>query len=115
MITLLEAFKIEVRDNIRRRRLQPSGPEAALPSQAHATAQALASSQAPSEGSLEDIEVFMNAKFLAEIEMEEQKNQEFYVWYRSKLCCGCNSRQKQLGVANFCRMNTSSISFAFAR
>jgi biotin operon repressor len=53
MMTLLEAFKIEVRDTIRKRRLQQSGPGTFLPAQA-AKAQAMASSHAPPEGSLEE-------------------------------------------------------------
>ena len=68
----------------------------------------MASSHAPPEGSLEEIEVFINAKLLAENEMEEQKNQEFYVWYRSELFCSCKGRQEQFGIANFARMATLS-------
>jgi hypothetical protein len=85
MITLLEAFKIEVRDNVRRRRLQQQQRDPKVSHSVDSKAQSIAPSQAPlSDGSLEEIEVFMQAKFLAENEMEEQKNQEFYVWYRSK-------------------------------
>jgi hypothetical protein len=66
MITLMEAFKLEAREQIRLRRGH-SSPD-----------------QKSGESSLEDIEVFLNAKFLAENELDEQKNQDFYVWYRRK-------------------------------
>jgi hypothetical protein len=66
MITLVEAFKLEAREKIRLRRGHSSPDNTSR------------------ESSLEDIEVFLNAKFLAENELDEQKNQDFYVWYRRK-------------------------------
>ncbi len=69
MITLMEAFKLEAREKIRLRRGQlPSG-----------------SAHTSLDSSLEEIEVFLNAKFLAENELGEQKNQDFYVWYKREL------------------------------
>jgi hypothetical protein len=65
LITLMEAFKLEAREKIRLRRGQP--PSGALTSL---------------DSSLDEIEVFLNAKFLAENELEEQKNQGFYIWYK---------------------------------
>jgi hypothetical protein len=66
MITLMEAFKLEAREKIRLRRSQPPS----------------GSTHTSLNSTLEEIEVFLNAKFLAENELEEQKNQDFYVWYK---------------------------------
>ena len=34
------------------------------------------------------MEVFMKANFLANNELEEQKNSEFYMWYKSEMRAG---------------------------
>ncbi len=72
--TLLEAHKIEVRDVIRRlsRCDDQSVPGAACSTNA----------AAPRDG-LQEIEVFLNAQFLAHSHLEGQRNQQFYMWYKS--------------------------------
>jgi hypothetical protein len=70
-LTLLEAFTLEVRKKIRKER-HATGPESEkLPSQ-------------PFDSSNLELEVFLKASCLAQNEAEEQKNQEFYVWYKSE-------------------------------
>ena len=69
--TLLEAFTLEVRQKIRDERHQ-NGPESGrLPT-------------VPFDNPAAETEVFLKASHLAQNEAEEQKNQEFYVWYNSK-------------------------------
>ena len=69
--TLLEAFTLEVRKRIRDERHQ-NGPEKdRLPA-------------VPFDNPAAETEVFLKASHLAQNEAEEQKNQEFYVWYKSK-------------------------------
>jgi len=71
LLTLLEAFTLEVRARIRRER-HGTGPESEkLPSQ-------------PFDSSSLESEVFFKASLLAQNEAEEQKNQEFYMWYKSE-------------------------------
>ena len=65
IITLFEAFKLEVREGIRRL----GRPR---------------TDQTPLHSILEEIEVCTNAKFLAKHKLEEQKNLEFYIWYKSE-------------------------------
>jgi hypothetical protein len=71
LLTLLEAFTLEVRERIRQER-HATGPESGkLPSQ-------------PFESSTLESEVFFKASLLAQNEAEEQKNQEFYLWFKSE-------------------------------
>ena len=71
LLTLLEAFTLEARKRIRKER-HANGPESEkLPSQ-------------PFESSNLESEVFLKASFLAQNEAEEQKNSEFYMWYKSE-------------------------------
>jgi hypothetical protein len=70
-ITLLEAFTQEVRQRIRRERSSAAESEKA-PS-------------VPFDDPILESEVFFKASFLAQNESEEQKNQEFYMWYKSEL------------------------------
>ena len=79
--TLFEAFTLEVRHRIRQERAKQTG----------ATSEVTAvPPEERFESPIEEIEVFMKAKFFAINELEEQKNQEFYMWYRSKMCvCVC--------------------------
>ena len=72
--TLFEAHKIEIRDRIRRlsRCHDQSVPGAACPTNA-----------ASPHDSLQEIEVFLNAQFLAQSHMEGQLNQAFFMWYKS--------------------------------
>ena len=71
LLTLLEAFTLEARKRIRKER-HANGPESEkLPSQ-------------PFESSNLESEVFFKASFLAQNEAEEQKNSEFYMWYKSE-------------------------------
>jgi hypothetical protein len=71
LITLLEAFTLEVRQRIRKSR-HTTGPESEkLPSQ-------------PFDSPSLESEVFFKASFLAQNEAEEQNNQEFYMWYKSE-------------------------------
>jgi hypothetical protein len=75
--TLFEAFTLEIRQKIRKERFK----------QRDATSDFTeVPPEEPFGSPIEEIEVFMKAKFFAENEMEEQKNQEFYMWYRSKIC-----------------------------
>jgi len=72
MDTLLQACTLEIRREIRESRKidePPVSPETLFPT------------------CVEETEVFMKAKFRAKSEAEEQKNMEFYVWYRSKTLC----------------------------
>jgi hypothetical protein len=70
-VTLLEAFTLEVRKRIRAERYL-SGPESEkLPT-------------VPFDNPVVETEVFLKASHLAQNEAEEQKNQEFYLWYKSK-------------------------------
>jgi ribosomal protein L13E len=71
LLTLLEAFTLEVRERIRRERHATFTESDALPSQ-------------PFDSSSLESEVFFKASFLAQNEAEEQKDQEFYMWYKSK-------------------------------
>ena len=74
LTTLLEAFTLEVRDSIR-------SEKRGLSEEATTTE---VSPQKPFSSAIEEVEVFMKANFLAMAELEEQKNQEFYAWYRSE-------------------------------
>jgi hypothetical protein len=65
-VMLLKAFTLDVRRAIRQELRSTS-----------------AAPEEPFEDRILETEVFMKAKFLAENEAEEQKNQEFYAWYRS--------------------------------
>jgi hypothetical protein len=69
MNTLCKACTLEVRKQIREKRHQ--GAERVDP-------------DTPFNSWGEELEVFMKAKFMAKNEAEEQKNQEFYMWYKSK-------------------------------
>ena len=71
--TLLEAFTLEVRQRIRDERHQnEKDPEKdRLPT-------------VPFDNPAAETEVFLKASYLAQNEAEEQKNQEFYMWYKSK-------------------------------
>ena len=71
LLTLLEAFTLEVRERIRRERHATCPESEKLPSQ-------------PFDSSSLESEVFLKASVLAQNEAEEQKNQEFYMWYKSK-------------------------------
>jgi hypothetical protein len=74
---LIEAFKIEVRDSLRRQRqVQRSGHSEREPETNAEELELLRR--------LEDSEVFFHAKFLAENKMQELKNHEFYMWYKSE-------------------------------
>ncbi len=75
-MTLFEAFALEVRRSIRNQRY-PSELDKA-PEQ-------------PFENPILEAEVFNKASFFAQNEAEEQKNQEFYMWYKSEFCrcCAC--------------------------
>jgi hypothetical protein len=82
-IALMEAFKIEIREERMRgsRRFQPLSGVQSLPlppSEGNAHAQALSQH-------FEDLEIFWNAKWFAENKMQELKNHEFYMWYKSEL------------------------------
>ncbi len=70
-VMLLEAFTLTVRQDIRKE-MRSIGTE--LPEE-------------PFENRILESEVFMKAKFLAENEAEEQMNQAFYIWYKSKTRC----------------------------
>jgi hypothetical protein len=70
-LTLLEAFTLEVRKRIRAERYL-SGPE----SQRLETV--------PFDDPVVETEIFLKASYLAQNEAEEQKDQEFYLWYKSK-------------------------------
>jgi hypothetical protein len=89
MMELFEAFKIEVRDNFRRQRqTQQLG--------AHSKSDLGTDAQvAEVLRRLEDNEVMFHAKFLAENKMQELKNHEFYMWYKSENC-DCVSGQPSL-------------------
>ena len=70
-LTLLNAYTMEVRNIIRKER-HPHGAESKKkPSE-------------PFENPIVELEVFSKARFYAQNESEEQKNQEFYMWYKSK-------------------------------
>ncbi len=78
MIQLIEAYKIEVRDNIRRQRqMQQRDVHSKLESETDVEVSELLRR-------FEDSEVFFYAKFLAENKMQELMNHEFYMWYRSE-------------------------------
>lgn len=81
MIALMEAFKIEIREARIPRfgRLQKHlGLENSPSLGSYAHGKALSKH-------LEDMDIFWNAKWLAENKMQELKNHEFYVWYKSKM------------------------------
>jgi hypothetical protein len=67
LVTLMKAYTLEIRQEIRK---EMHSGESELP-------------EAPFENRLIELEVFEKAKFLAINEAEEQKNQEFYIWYQS--------------------------------
>jgi hypothetical protein len=69
MNTLYKACTLEVRKQIREKRHQKA--ERVDP-------------DTPFNSPIEELEVFAKAKFMAKNEAEEQKNQEFYMWYKSK-------------------------------
>ena len=71
MNVLFEACTLEVRAQIRQTRNRHQG-EPVDPS-------------IPFDSWGEELEVFSKAKFMAQNEAEEQKNQEFYMWYKSKM------------------------------
>jgi len=78
LITLLEAFTLEVRYKIRKER--PLQTDSTLEVPPHL----------PFSSTNEEMEVFMKAKFLSLNELEEQKNREFCMWFRSeKFVCLC--------------------------
>ncbi len=72
LLILLKAFTLEVRKNILKER--------------HATTEEESTrlSSQPFDSSSLESEVFVKASFLAQNEAEEQKNQEFYLWYKSE-------------------------------
>ena len=72
--TLLAACTLEVRKKIResRRKVGEEHQEIIAP-------------QIPFDSWGEETEVFLKAKFMAKAEAEEQLNQEFYMWYKSKM------------------------------
>jgi hypothetical protein len=70
-LTLVEAYTIEVRKRIRKERHTKDAESTKPPSE-------------PFENPLVEFEVFSKASFYAQNETEEQKNQEFYMWYKSK-------------------------------
>jgi hypothetical protein len=72
--TLLGAFTLEVRDSIRSEKRGLSDTDATTE----------VSPQKPFSSAIEELEVFMKANVLATAELEEQKNQEFYCWYKSE-------------------------------
>ena len=78
---LLEAFTLEVRYKIRNERRLQTDVILEVPP------------EVPFSSPIEEMEVFIKAKFLSLNELEEQKDQEFYMWYRSEkfaLCfCAC--------------------------
>ena len=76
LITLMEAYTLEVRHRIRKERAEQSG----------ATSEVKPDVLFGSPN--EEMEVFMKAKFLADNELEEQRNQEFYAWYKSEMRAG---------------------------
>jgi hypothetical protein len=63
VLTLFEAFTLEVRDRIRKERLKNDTDQSDVPP------------VVPFDSPIEEIEVFLKAKFLATNELEEQKNQ----------------------------------------
>jgi hypothetical protein len=71
--TLLDACTLEVRKKIRETRCK-AGEE-------H---QVIIDPKIPFDSWGEETEVFLKAKFMAKAESEEQCNQEFYMWYKSK-------------------------------
>jgi hypothetical protein len=78
-ITLFEAFTLEVRRSIRNQRYQ---------------SESCKSPEQPFENPILEAEVFNKASFLAQNEAEEQKNQEFYMWYKSEICRRANGIAK---------------------
>ena len=73
-LTLLEAFTMEVRKRIRQERHQKETDPGSKKKP-----------NDPFENPLVEFEVFSRATFYAQNESEEQNNQEFYAWYKSKL------------------------------
>jgi hypothetical protein len=67
LVTLMKAYTLEIRQEIRK---EMHSGESEPP-------------EAPFENRMIELEVFEKAKFLAMNEAEEQKNQEFYIWYQS--------------------------------
>jgi hypothetical protein len=100
-VTLLEAFTLEVRKRIRAERYAtPSGPESErLHKNLHTV---------PFDDPVVETEIFLKASYLAQNEAEEQKNQEFYLWYKSKtfscvlgsLICGFSTTYWEFDHAN---------------
>ena len=76
LLTLMEAYTLEVRHRIRKERAEQSG----------ATSEVKPDVLFDSPN--EEMEVFMKANFLANNELEEQKNSEFYMWYKSEMRAG---------------------------
>jgi hypothetical protein len=72
LITLFEAFTIEVRKQILKERPLTDADSNLDP-------------KVPFRSSSDELEVFMRAKFFAMNEVEEQKNMEFYMWYKSEI------------------------------
>ena len=70
-LTLLNAYTMEVRNIIRKERHSIGAESTKKPSE-------------PFENPIVEFEVFSKARFYAQNESEEQKNQEFYMWYKSK-------------------------------
>jgi hypothetical protein len=68
VVTLMKAFTLEIRREMRQE-MRSGGEE--LPS-------------TPFENRMLELEVFEKAKFMAMNEAEEQKSQEFYIWYQSQ-------------------------------
>ena len=71
LTVLLEACTLEVRKKIRDGK-RKAGEEVIAPT-------------VPFDSWGEETEVFLKAKFMAKAEAEEQLNQEFYMWYKSKM------------------------------
>jgi hypothetical protein len=68
LVTLMKAYTLEIRREIRK---EMRSGESEPP-------------EAPFENRMLELEVFEKAKFMAVNEADEQKSQEFYIWYRSK-------------------------------
>jgi hypothetical protein len=96
-LTLLEAYTMEVRKRIRKER-HTTGAEATKPP------------SEPFENPLAEFEVFSKANFYAQNEAEEQKNQEFYMWYKSKqICFNTVDLLSCLSASALCRLHHQSM------
>ena len=96
MNTLLKACTLEIRKEIRELRSESEESKQSVKPE----------TPFPSWG--EELEVFMKAKFMAKNEVDEQKNMEFYVWYRSeKLCSTLIFRAKQCACVPTCTVTVA--------